>query len=225
MRATTRRQIAGLVALAAVVVAVAIAVPPDRAAAALVRAREDPVVLGGLLVVAYLFRTLAGWPISVLSAVVGYLFGLAGLPVAAAGTVVTALPPYLVVRTIAGGGENRLAGPLGWAAGVARRYVDATGDLRGVLAARLAPVHTDVISCAAGLAGVPPRTFVVATFLGELPWAVAAVLAGASASRITAGGDTPVGLVVGAGALAALVLAGPVYERLIGVDPDADGVE
>lgn len=223
MRATTRRQVAGLFALAAVVATVAVVVPPERAVATLERAHGKPVVLCALLVAAYLGRALAGWPITVLSAVVGYLFGIPGTAVAAVGTVVTAFPPYLIVGRLADGTTE--AGPLGWAADAASAYIDATGDFRGVLAARLAPVHTDVVSSAAGLAGVGPRAFALATLLGELPWAVAAALAGASAARMVAGAATPLALVVGAGALAALLLAGPVYGRLVGPDREPSGAE
>jgi uncharacterized membrane protein YdjX (TVP38/TMEM64 family) len=211
VRRSTRRQVAGLLAAGAAVAAAAAVAPPGRVAATLDEARADPAVLGTLLVAAYLLRAVAAWPVTVLSAVVGYVFGLAGLPVAAAGTVVTALPPYLLARRVG------TAGPLGWVAGLAEEYVDATGGFRGVLAARLAPVHTDAVSCGAGLADVRLRAFVAGTFLGELPWAVAAVLAGASTARVVAGADTPLSLVVGAGALALLLLAGPAYERFAGV--------
>ena len=137
----------------------------------------------------------------------------AAIPVALAGAVVTALPAYAVARYL--GHDAGFLARVGDAAGVVRR---TTGDLRGVVAVRLAPLPTDPVSYAAGLAGVPLRAYVAGTAVGEAPWVVAAVLLGASAGELTtAGGADPL-LVVTTVVLAALLaVSGPAYRRLAAV--------
>jgi uncharacterized membrane protein YdjX (TVP38/TMEM64 family) len=212
----TRRQVGSLLLLGLAVAAVALLVPPSRAVAALSELRSRPLALALVLGAVYLFRPLAAWPVGLVSAFVGYVLGLPGLPVAMVGGVATTLPPYLLARRVGA------TGPLGWAGRLARRGVDATGGARGVAAARLAPVPTDVISVAAGLADVPLLPYVAGTTVGVTPWVVAGVVAGDSAARVAAGVDTPLALVVGAAALAVLLLAGPLYERVGTPAPDAE---
>ena len=211
MERATRRQLAGLAGLGLVVLAAALLVPTRAVLAGLAGLTDRPLLLAGALAAVYLLRPVVAWPISLVSAGVGYALGLAGLPVALAGAVLTTLPPYLLAR--AGRTDH---GPLGWAAAKGEAYVGAAGDLRGVVGARLAPVHTDVISCGTGLAGVGVRSFLVGTVLGESPWVVAGVVAGASMGSLSTGPVTPLPLVAGAAALAALLLAGPIYDRLVG---------
>lgn len=163
-----------------------------------------PVVLLGL----YAARPFLGWPITFLSALVGFRFGLVvGLPVALAGVVVTSLIPY------GAGRRFDLDGPItGRFVGGSRRYFDTAGDLRGIVAARLAPTPAEPVSAAAGFGGVSLPAFVVGTLIGELPWTVAAVTVGHSLSAYSMAKvdiDWRLGVV---GLLAAaILLAGPIY--------------
>lgn len=163
-----------------------------------------PLVLVGL----YLVRPALAWPITALSVLVGYRYGLAlGLPIALLGAVGTSLLPYAAARYL-----RTDAGWIGRAAEGSERFFSATGDLRGVTAARLAPTPAEAISAAAGVARVPVAAFVAGTLVGELPWTVAAVLAGHSMRRLSLADATPgLPLVVGLAVVAALVLAGPAY--------------
>lgn len=194
-------------ALATALVAVGLLVSPmtvlDRLGA-LLFSPWFPLVLVGL----YLLRPALAWPITALSVLVGYRYGLAlGLPIALAGAVGTSLIPYAVARRL-----RTDAGWIGRATAGSERYFSATGDLRGVIAARLAPTPAEAISAAAGVARVPVAVFVAGTLVGELPWTVAAVLAGHSMRRLSPGDAAPDPWLVLAGVLvAALVLAGPAY--------------
>lgn len=211
MDRATRRQLAGVAALATVAVAAALLFSPARLIREVAALAERPVAFAALLFAVYLLRFLVAWPISVLSVVVGFALGPRGIPVALAGAVLTCSPPYLLARRF--GGD---AGPLGTLGTHGSRYFDAAGSARGMVAARLAPLPADPVSYTAGLAGVPARAYVVGTALGELPWVTAAVLVGAGAGTLTTEGLTgdPL-LVVGAAGLAVLLLAGPAY-RLFG---------
>lgn len=64
-------------------------------------------------------------------------------------------------------------------------FVEVVGDLRGLVAARVAPVPAAATSLAAGAAHVRPRTFIAGTIVGELPRAVSAVLIGHSMDQFT----------------------------------------
>ena len=66
----------------------------------------------------------------------------------------------------------------------------------------------------AGLSGVGFREYLRGTLLGEIPWTVAAVLAGRSLDRLATAGlaGASVELAVVAGAIGLLVLAGPTHE-------------
>lgn len=163
-----------------------------------------PIVLVGL----YLVRPVLAWPITAISALVGFRYGLVvGLPVALVGAVGTSLIPYAVARRF-----RPRAGPLGWAADGSERFFAAAGGLRGVIATRLAPTPAEATSAAAGAGGVSLPAFVVGTAIGELPWTVAAVLAGESMRGIASGGPVlDARLAVAGLLLAALLLAGPAY--------------
>lgn len=192
-----------------VVLALAVLVPVDAVASArgVVASPWFPVVLVGL----YLVRPFLAWPITALSVLVGYKYGvLVGVPVALAGAVATSLVPYYfgdrlptagsVLDRVRTGGE---------------RYFAAAGDVRGVAAARLAPTPAEAVSAAAGLAGVPPTAFVLGTILGELPWTVAAVALGASLDTLTMSpSHVDLRLVLACVLLAVLVLAGPAWRTL-----------
>lgn len=167
-----------------------------------------PLVLAGL----YLVRPLLAWPISALSLLVGYRYGLlVGFPVAMAGVIVTSLIPYAAARYF-----RADTGLLGRATDGSERYFSAAGDVRGVIAARLAPVPAEVISSAAGLGRVRVPAFVLGTAIGETPWTGAAVLAGHSMHRLALSGTDAVDprLAIAGLLAAAVLLAGPVYRHV-----------
>lgn len=206
MDRATRRQLLGVATLGAVGVAAAFLVSPTRLTREVAALSDRPVLFATLLTVAYGGRFLVAWPISVLSIGVGVALGAHGVPVALLGAVFTCCPPYLLARRVESG-----VGPLGTLAVHGERYFGTTGHTRGVVAARLAPLPADSISYTAGLSGVPVGAYLVGTLLGELPWVTAAVLVGASAETLTTEGSAPPALLVGAGGLAVLLLAGPTY--------------
>lgn len=208
MRPRHRHVLAGLAV--AGLVALGLALSPGDAAAALrgvLYGPWFPLVLVGL----YAVRPLLAWPITALSLLVGFRYGLLlGLPVALAGAVGTSLLPYAVGRRY----RDR-AGPLAWAVDGSERYFEATGGLRGVVAARLAPTPAEPVSVAAGAGRVPLRAFALGTAIGELPWTVAAVLAGQALSGLRFAAPTASPWLLGGALLAAvLLLAGPAYRGL-----------
>ena len=160
-----------------------------------------PVALVGL----YLVRPFLAWPITLCSALVGLRYGVAlGLPLALVGAVATSFLPYAVARR-----TDTTGGVLGRLTDGSRRYFGTAGDLRGLVAARLAPTPAEPVSAAAGAAGLSARTFALGTAIGELPWTVAAVVAGASVEHLDASLD-PWLLAAGATLALALLLA-PAY--------------
>lgn len=169
-----------------------------------------PLALAGL----YLVRPLLAWPITALSVVVGYRYGVAvGLPLALVGAVVTSLLPYAFGRYY----RDR-PGPFAGLVSGSERFFDATGGLRGVLAVRLAPMPAEPVSIAAGTGRVGLPAFVAGTAIGELPWTVAAVVAGHSLSRLSLEGAFAVSpwLLVAGLAAAAALLARPAYRWVRG---------
>jgi uncharacterized membrane protein YdjX (TVP38/TMEM64 family) len=210
MERATARQLAGLAALGAVALAAALTFSPAGVARRVTALAADPWTFGAVLLVAYLLRPVVAWPISLLSVVVGFALGPTGVPVALGGAVLTCLPPYLLARRL--GHDAGLLGTLG---DHGRNYFSTTGHLRGVAAARLAPLPADPVSYTAGLARVPVGPYALGTALGEFPWVTAAVLVGASAETITTEGvHGGPALLVGATALAVLLLSGPAYQVL-----------
>jgi len=207
------RQVAGLALLLAVAGAAALTTSPDALFARAERLAERPALFAVVLLGTYLVRPLLAWPISVLSILLGYVLGPVAIPVALAGAVVTALPAYAVARYL--GHDAGILARVGDAGDAVRR---TTGDLRGIVAVRLAPLPTDPVSYAAGLADVPLRPYVAGTALGEAPWVVAAVLIGASAGELTAAGRSadPLLLVTTVALAALLALSGPAYRRVSG---------
>lgn len=136
-----------------------------------------PVVLVGL----YLVRSLLAWPITALAVLVGYRYGLVvGVPVALAGAAVSTFVPYAIVRYL-----QFDSGVLGRAADNSDKFFAETGDLRGLIAARVAPVPAEATSLAAGAAELRPSTFVLGTVIGEIPWAIAAVMIGHSMHQLS----------------------------------------
>jgi len=209
MHPATRRQAAAVVGLLAVSGLATLAVSPAVALARLEALAGAPLVLAGVLVAVYLVRPFLLWPMSLVAVVLGYLYGPVALPIALAGALLTVTPPYLLGRY-----ARTDMGLFGTVGNSGRRLVGAVGETRGVLAARLSPVPGDPISYCAGLTGVSARPFYLGTLLGEVPWAVVAVLTGASMRSLSLAefAVSPALVVVLAG-LAVLTLSGPLYNH------------
>ncbi|MDS0294497.1 TVP38/TMEM64 family protein [Halogeometricum luteum] len=190
----------------AAVAAAAVLLSPDAALSQAAWVAADPVRLVAATLALAVVRPFLAWPTTLLALVVGFGFGLAGLPFALALIVLTSIPPYLFARRY--GRTGRLA-----AAG--ESFVERTGDVRSVVLSRLIPAPSDVVSVGAGVAGVRLGAFALGTAIGEIPWAVAGVLAGASAETLAAGdlGAVVDPRLVAAALLAAALLAAPaLYE-------------
>lgn len=208
MNRATRRQAIGTATLVALAAVGWVVFSPRTVLEPIAALGDRPLAFAGVLLAVYLLRPALAWPISAVSILVGFVLGGIGVPVALLGAVLTCLPPYLLART------TGASGALGRAGDIGERYFRATGTLRGVVAARLAPFPADPVSYTAGLARVPVIPYALGTAIGELPWVTAAVLVGASAERLVTTGATALPLIVGASALAALLLAGPIYRRV-----------
>ena len=211
MHRATARQLVGIGVVAAVAAGVALSTSPGTVLGKVDVLAERPVLLVAAIATLYLIRPLLAWPISALSILLGYLFGPIAIPVALLGAVVTTLPAYLLARYL--GHDAGLLARVGEAGETVRR---TTGDLRGIVAVRLAPLPTDPVSYAAGLAGVPLRPYVFGTALGEAPWVGTAVLLGASMGQLATTGLSASPLLLGTTVALALLLAlsRPAYRRL-----------
>jgi uncharacterized membrane protein YdjX (TVP38/TMEM64 family) len=210
-----RRRLGVGLAVATVAVAATVASPGD-ALARLAWLGADPVRFGLALCLLALVRPLFVWPTTLLAVAAGFGYGPAGAPLGLALVTGSALPTFLVARRL--GGEGR-------ATAVAGRVRTATGDLRGMIASRLLPIPSDVVSAGAGVAGVSAPTFVAGTAIGELPWAVAGAMAGSSIESLTTGSLAAAAdwrLLVAAACVAVGLLAGPAY-RTVSDGADADG--
>jgi len=214
------RAIAG--ALVAVgMVAAGVLVSPTTVLETVDAVAADPLAFGVVVAGLYLVRPALAWPTTPLAAVVGYGFGVtAGIPIALAGVVTTVLPIFVAVRWLTGDDTAAAADSSGslleQAGETVARYYDTAGPLRGVTASRLAPIPSDVATCAAAVSDVDLRHLIVGTAIGELPWTIAAVVVGASAATVSTNGLGDLGLALSLGcALAAvLLLAGPLYRAL-----------
>jgi uncharacterized membrane protein YdjX (TVP38/TMEM64 family) len=213
----------GLALLGGFVLVASLLISPEQVVRTIERWVNDPVRFAGALAAVYLFRPLVAGPLSLVSVLCGYVYGIAlGVPVALAGAVMSCLGPYLLARC-----ARTDIGLLGWVGRSGEHFFEATGDTRGVFAARLAPAPADVISYGAGVSGVPVGAFVLGTLLGEIPWTVGFVVAGASMGAFSVREASLDSLVpvVGAGVLAVFVLAGPVYRFLTGTENDCSPTE
>ena len=218
MQRATRRQLTG-VALAVGVVAVAsLAVSPGRVLQAVADVAADPVVFALAVFGLALLRPVVAWPMTPLVGVVGYVLGVTPLALALglAVAVGTSVLPYVVARRY-----RPTEGLLGRVGDAGADCFGTAGDTRGVVAARLAPLPTDVVSYGAGLSGVALEAYLLGTALGELPWVVAAVVAGSSMETLTTEGlSAGLPLVVGGLAVGALLLSGPVYRQFTAGTPE-----
>jgi uncharacterized membrane protein YdjX (TVP38/TMEM64 family) len=212
MDSGTRRRV-GAGGLIAVLAAIAtLLVTPARTLEWLGSLSSSPVRFGAALVAVYLLRPLVFWPISAVSLVVGYVYGVQlGVPVGLCGAVFTCLPPYLATRCAGARSGSPLLARLERSG---EQVLSVTGHFRGVVAARLAPLPADAVSAGAGFSGVSVGAFTAGTLLGEVPWVTAAVLAGSSMRTLSSpGGHDALSLGLGMAALSALVLAGPIYRH------------
>lgn len=185
---------------------------PDRLLAAAESVADDPAAFGAVVVGLYLLRPLVLWPTTLVAVVVGFGFGVAaGVPIALAGAVLTSAPPFYAARWLGGDAPS-----IGRLRAAGERFFEATGDVRGVTAGRLAPVPADAVTVAAALGGVPFGRFAAGVLVGELPWTVAAVVVGASLMTVSSAGADAVGVELAAATAlaAAVLLAGPAYRWL-----------
>ncbi|KDE60315.1 hypothetical protein EL22_02080 [Halostagnicola sp. A56] len=212
-----RRAIAGALLVSAIATAGAL-ISPGGASAVLESIAGDPVRFTLVLAGLYLVRPLFAWPTTPLSFVVGYGLGVTfGVPIALVGVVVTVTPVFFAVRWAVSDPTTESLETLPFGETLDRagsaigRYYRTAGPIRGVVASRLAPLPSDVATCAAAGSGVSYPQFVVGTVLGELPWTVAAVVVGSSAATVSTRGLGQLGAVVTVGCLLAIValLAGP----------------
>ncbi|WP_026190234.1 TVP38/TMEM64 family protein [Halomicrobium katesii] len=217
MKQSTRRQLGGVVAFAALVVVASLELSPRQLLDEVAHLSAHPLQFGAALLVLYLVRPLFAWPISPISALVGYVLGLRyGIPVALVGATLTTIPPFLFARYAgrSGGGLFARLNDAG------RRFISVTGATRGVLAARLSPLPADPVSYGAGFSGVSTRAYVVGTFLGEIPWVFVEVLAGASMRTLsTEGLSAGLHVLLGSFAVAVVLLAGPAYRHVRSARP------
>ncbi|QZP38766.1 TVP38/TMEM64 family protein [Halobaculum magnesiiphilum] len=219
-----RRALVGGLVAGAVVVAAVLSSPNavfDRIAWVTAEPWRLVAVLAALAVV----RPLLAWPVTLLAVVAGYGLGLSAIPLSLAAMVTTSVPPYLFARrgrdagdALAGGDRVSTAvnGLLDRAVGAGERAVSVAGGTRSVAASRLLPFPSDAVSVAAGLAGVRAGPFVLGSAVGELPWAIAGTVAGASAGRVAEVGLDGVidPWLIGTAALGGLLLlAGPAYRH------------
>ncbi|SHG81364.1 TVP38/TMEM64 family protein [Halobaculum gomorrense] len=221
-----RRALAGGLVAAAIAVAL-LSASPSAVLDRLSWAVATPTRLLAVLLALTLVRPLLAWPVTLLAVVAGYGFGLTAVPLSLAAMVLTSVPPYLFARRGRGSdpaavGGDRLTAAVGdlvdRAVGAGERAVSVAGGTRSVAASRLLPFPSDAVSLAAGLAGVRAGPFVLGSAVGELPWAVAGTVAGASAGRVAeaglAGAVDP--RLIAAAALAGLLLlAGPAYRHYL----------
>lgn len=159
----------------------------------------------------YLVRPFLGIPMSLVTIVVGWRYGLlVGLPIAVGGTAVTTYPPYYVGRYY-----RTDSGLLGWLSRNGERAFDATGGFRGMVASRLAPAPAEGVSYGAGVAGVAPSTYVLGTLLGELPWTLGYLLLGRSMQDLALDAVEVDYRVLAASALVALLVVAPPVVRAL----------
>lgn len=215
-----RRAVAAGLAAAAVLAA-ALLVSPAAALDRLAWLAADPLRLVAGLAALALVRPFLAWPTTLLAVAAGYGLGLSGAPLALALITLTSLPPFLLARRGRavegfGLGDGRAAAVAERVAGAGERAVSVAGGARSVAAFRLVPLPSDAVNVGAGLAGVRTVPFLVGTAVGEVPWAVAGTVAGASAGRVVETGAATAldpRLVATAALAGVLLLVGPAYRH------------
>lgn len=211
MHRATRRQLVGMAALAGIAGGAALVLSPTAVVGRLEGLTTRPLVFGIALAAIYLVRPFLFWPMSAVAVFLGYLYDpVVAVPVALAGAALTCLPPFALARW-----ARSDTGVLSVLAEPGSQLVGTIGETRGVVAGRLSPVPGDAVSYAAGLSNVSIGAFLLGTVVGEVPWALVAVLAGNSMRTLTVRGAQPdPTLIAGIAALALLVLGRPAYRHL-----------
>ena len=212
MDAATRRQLTGLALAVSAVAVASLAVSPERVLRGVAAVAADPLVFALAMLALAVCRPVVAWPMTPLVGVVGFVLGVTPLSLALGVAIATgtAVVPYLLARRY-----RPTTGVLGWVGTTGADCFETAGDTRGVVVARLAPLPTDVVSYGAGLSRVAARPYLLGTALGESPWVLAALLAGASRETLTTDGlSAGLPLVVGGLAVGALLVSGPVYRQL-----------
>jgi len=204
----TRRQFGGLGVAGALLACATLAFSPAAVLDWLAGLSAHPWQFLAVLAVLYVARPFLLWPVSALSLTVGYVLGATyGIPVAIAGTLLSNTAPFLLARY-----ARTDVGIVGLTSRSSDRFVETTGELRGVIAARLAPLPADVVSTASGLSEVSFRAYLLGTLVGESPWIAAEVIAGASMHALSVHGlSHSLALFAGATTASVLLLAGPAY--------------
>jgi len=210
MEPATRRQVVGMATLLGLAGVAALVLSPEAVVGELESLATNPLQFGLALAAVYLVRPFLFWPVSSIAVVLGYLYGpVAALPLALVGAGLTGLPPFCLTRY-----ARSDAGLFAVLARPGRQVVDVVGETRGVVAARLSPVPGDAVSYAAGLSEVSVGAFLLGTVVGEVPWAIVAVVAGDSMRTLAVGGVRPdPAVLVAIVALGVLVFAGPAYRH------------
>lgn len=211
MKAATRRQLLGVSGMAGLALTASVAFSPATVVAELEALGTQPVLFTAALIVVYLARPFLLWPVSSIALALGYLYGpTAAMPIALVGAALTAMPPYLIGRF-----AQTDLGLFGYVQSSGERIVNAVGETRGVVAARLSPVPGDPVSYASGLAGVSVTPFAMGTVVGEIPWAIVAVFTGASMRTLSLSEfSVSPALVVALSGLGLIILAGPLYNHV-----------
>ncbi|MFB6176749.1 MAG: VTT domain-containing protein [Halobaculum sp.] len=213
-----RRLLAGVVVCGAVAVA-ALSTSPAAVLDDVTALAADPVRFFLVLLLLAAVRPFLAWPTSLLSLLAGYAYGLPGVVPAVALLTITSVPPYLFGqrgRAELLAGDGRLAEAVGRIDTAGERAVAVAGAFRSVTVARLAPLPSDVVSGAAGVSGIAVWPYLAGTAVGEIPWAVGAAVAGASARRVATSGLSAafdLRLILAAGLAGLLLLVGPLYRH------------
>jgi len=183
MKYLSRRKLALLPLL--VIIAIMLVVSPVESSTMLFEIRESRFFIL-LLFLLYLVRPFLGFPPSLLSAFVGFNYGiLYGVPIALIGAVTTALPVYSI-----GVLSQVNTGLLGEIRASTESVLEETGKFKSVLLATVSPAPADAVSYSAGLSDISPTKFITATFVGEIPWVTAYVFAGYSMAQFSVTGIT-----------------------------------
>lgn len=213
-----RRLAAGLVVCGAVAVA-ALSTSPAAVLDGVTAVAADPARFLVVLLLLAVVRPFLAWPTSLLSLLAGYAYGLPGVVPAVTLLTITSVPPYIFGdrgRAELLASDGRLAAAAEQIDTAGDRAVAVAGAFRTVTVARLAPLPSDVVSAAAGVSGIAFWPYLAGTAAGEVPWAVAAVVAGASAHRVAVSGLSAAfdpRLVAAAGVAGLLLLVGPLYRH------------
>ncbi|ERG94992.1 MAG: hypothetical protein J07HQW2_01435 [Haloquadratum walsbyi J07HQW2] len=198
-------QVAGGILVITILIA-AVSVSPAVVFNHLTWTVADPVrvilVASGLAIV----RPLFAWPTTLLAIIIGYGIGFTGLPFALGLITCTSIPPYFLGRQYNKANSHPR---------VVAEFVERTGDTRSVVATRLTPAPSDVVSVGAGIAGVSMVPFTIGTVIGELPWAIAGVLVGASAETLVGGVSVTTlihpRLIAAGSIVAGIIIAPPIW--------------